>query len=98
MSVWRREFRTSPRLWLAFSIAAFVVAGCLLEVPVGKGSASYWELAWSIVRPKDAPMGFAVPLLAFWGVVLAIPCLGVGWVLQGLTQALLGRKLQQGVS
>jgi hypothetical protein len=98
MSVWRREFPTSPRLWLAFSVAAFAVAGCLLEVPVGRGSARYWELARAVARPEEAPPEAVALLLAFWGLVLAIPYLGVGWVLQALTQTVMGRKMRQGAS
>jgi hypothetical protein len=94
--VWRREFRSSLWLWAAFSIAAFAVAGYLLDIPVGKGHARYWELAWALARPKDAHSEALAFLLAFWGLVLAIPCLGVGWALQAFTQMLLGRKMQKG--
>jgi hypothetical protein len=94
--VWNRQFRSSPWLWAAFSLAAFAVAGYLLEIPVGKERAKYWELACGVARMQDVPSrGFLAMLLVFWGMVLAVPCLGVGWVLQAAAQILLPRKTQE---
>ena len=95
---WKREFRSSPWLWAAFSVAAFAVAGYLLEIPVGKERAKYWELVCGVARIQDSSLGFVTMLLVFWGMILAVPCLGVGWVLQAVAQILLARKTQKRAS
>jgi hypothetical protein len=98
VSMWTRELRTSLWMWFVFSIAAFAIAGYLLEVPVGKDSARYWELAFAIARPKGAPLLYIAFLLVFWGLVLAVPCLGVGWVLQAMIQFAFARETQKSAS
>jgi len=96
--VWKRQFRSSPLLWSAFSMAAFAVAGYLLEIPVGKERAYYWELVFGVARIQDSSRGFVAMLLVFWAMILAVPCLGVGWVLQAVAQVLLARKTHKRAS
>jgi hypothetical protein len=94
MSASKREYRTSLWLWAAFSIAAFVLAGYLLRFPEAKDNyKSYWEHVWTFVAQRRAynktDLGLAIV-----GLFLALPSVGVGWVLQGVAQVMLGRKRQ----
>jgi hypothetical protein len=87
MSVWRRTYRTNHRLWAVCSLFAFGVAGAMIRVPFGKGlTYTYWNLAWTAARHADAEffLNAVVPLLIFWGLVLAVPAAGIGWIAQAV--------------
>jgi hypothetical protein len=72
------------------------VAGYLLKLPVGKEIFRYWELVWNIASAENVTSrGSLTVFVIFWGLVLVVPCLGVGWVLQALTQTLLAFLVAQ---
>jgi hypothetical protein len=92
VTVWNRRFRSSRRLWLVFSLIAFAVAAYFLRVPVGKDEARLSVLAAAVVSSADDgdAWRYGFPLLLFWGLVLAIPCIGAAWVAQAIVSAFAG--------
>ena len=87
MSVWRRTYRTNHWQWAAFSVATFGVAGAMIRVPFGKElTYTYWNLAWTAARYANAQFFWenVFPFLLFWGLVLAVPAVGIGWIAQAV--------------
>lgn len=86
MSVWNCKHRTNHWLWLVFALATFVIAGAFFRIPIGKDSVGFWAVAWAALRTADdaRTWQWAAPILAFWGLVLAIPAAGLGWVAQAV--------------
>jgi len=91
MSAWRFEFRTSRRLWIAFSVIAFAIAAYFLTIPIGKGKgSSYWELVLVFIQSVgDLREQFrAIPLLLFLGTILLVLSTGFGWIAQAVIKVL----------
>lgn len=81
VSVLTRKVQTDRRLWIAFAVAFFVVGGFVMEVPIGKGSANLWYTAWGLASGGWHPIAI---VYVFWSVVLAVPCIGLGWIAQAI--------------
>jgi hypothetical protein len=86
MPTGRREYRSDRGLWLLFGLLAFAGGGVLLPVPFGKSEVRYWELVWAALRVADKldALVFVAVVLIFWGLVLAVPAVAIGWLAQAV--------------
>jgi hypothetical protein len=85
MSVWLRKHRTDVRLWGAIAVVLFVLGGFVNPCPMSKASDSLWGLLGILIRGdyvcSSGELVFATLLYA---VLMSIPALVFGWLLQAL--------------
>jgi len=84
MPKWNQRIETSRPIWIASTLAAYGVFGVVLEVPFGKSSVRLREIALVTIRNFDKAEVWMVAVVVLFGcIVLAIPCIGLGWIAQG---------------
>ncbi len=83
--MWNRPMRTDYRLWTAFTLLLFILAGSVDWVPKDK-SPSYW-LVWGIFLSGNygAQWDDFLFALVMYGLLLLVPSVMVAWVLQALS-------------
>ncbi len=83
--MWRFEFRSNRRLWIVFSVIAFVLSGHFFTYPLGTDSDSFWKVVWDIVqRHGDVSWRFVFSILFIWATALTVLSVAFGWIAQAV--------------
>jgi hypothetical protein len=83
MTMHLRNLRTHKGLWVAASASVFILLGFVDFVPEGKGGLQYWRW-WAVLLSGNYPWERFVTPLTMMALMLAIPSLLLGWVMQAL--------------
>ncbi len=88
-----RRMKTDNRLWLVFSVLAFVLIGFLSpwteRIEVKNGPGSLWGMLFT------GPRGWKVlefaPIIIVYAGILVLPAMAFGWVAQAIVVVLKAR-------
>ena len=79
------KLHTNNRLWAITSVCVFVALGFVNPVAgVAKGDLSLWAYVSDVVTGNFADVTSGVQAIVFLSLLLAVPAVLVGWVLQAL--------------
>ena len=89
--MWKLRFKTSERLMLLASLLPFFyLVAFAPSVPVGKGSATCWQVLVALYGGPGGDHALSIfGLVLFWLAVFAVPSLIIGWAAQAIIVVLI---------